>query len=83
VKLSAPAWREAEKQAALERLRLRRVDMEALPQGPSKAILLRAVDDVIADIVFREGNIKDCEGVMRSGSGLQPVPLFFSSLKYS
>jgi hypothetical protein len=58
VKLSAPAWREAGKQAALERLRLRRVDMEALPQGPSKAILLRAVDDVIADIVFREGNIK-------------------------
>jgi hypothetical protein len=54
--VSSSAWAgtEEEKQAALERLRLRRVDMEALPQGPSKAILLRALDDVIAEIVFRE-----------------------------
>jgi hypothetical protein len=58
VRFSAWAWTEAEKQAALQRLRLRRVDLEALPQGPSKAILLRALDDVIADIVFREGKIK-------------------------
>jgi hypothetical protein len=44
------AWTEKEKQAALESLRVRRVDMEALPQEPSKAILLRALDDVIAEI---------------------------------
>jgi hypothetical protein len=34
----------------VERLRLGRVDIEALPQTPSKAILLSALDDVIADI---------------------------------
>jgi hypothetical protein len=34
------------------------VDLEALPQGPSKAILLRALDDLIAEIVFREGKIR-------------------------
>jgi hypothetical protein len=58
VTFSTWAETEEEKQAALERLRLRRVDMEALPQGPSKAILLRALDDVIAEIVFRERKIK-------------------------
>jgi hypothetical protein len=51
--VSSSAWAgtEEEKQAALERLRLRRVDMEALPQGPSKAILLYALDEVVAEIV--------------------------------
>jgi hypothetical protein len=58
VSFSAWAGTEEERQAALARLRLRRVDMEALPQGPSKAILLRALDDVIAEIVFRERKIK-------------------------
>ena len=58
MKLSAWTWTEAEKQAALERLRLRCVDVEALPQGPSKAILLRALDDVIADIRFQGGKIR-------------------------
>jgi hypothetical protein len=58
VSFSASAWTEEEKQAALERLRLRRVDMDELPQGPSKAILLRALDDVIADIVFGERKMK-------------------------
>lgn len=48
---SAGAWTEEAKQAVLERLRLRRVDMEALPEGSSKAILLHVLDDVIADIV--------------------------------
>jgi hypothetical protein len=54
--VSSSAWgrTEEEKQAALARLRLRRVDMESLPQGPSKAILLYALDDVIAEIVFGE-----------------------------
>ncbi len=54
MRLSAWAWTEEEKQAALERLRIRRVDIEALPRDASRAILLRALDDVIADIVFRE-----------------------------
>jgi hypothetical protein len=58
--VSSSAWAgtEEEKQAALERLRLRRVVMEALPQGPSKAILLYALDEVIAEIVFRERKVK-------------------------
>jgi hypothetical protein len=43
-------WTEEEKQDAVERLRLKRVGIEALPQTPSKAILLSALDDVIADI---------------------------------
>jgi hypothetical protein len=58
VSFSGWAGTEEEKQAALQRLRLRRVDMEALPQGPSKAILLRALDDAIAEIVFGEGKIE-------------------------
>ena len=58
MRFSAWAWTHEEKQAALQRLRLRRVDLEALPQGPSKAILLRALDDLIAEIVFREGKIE-------------------------
>ena len=44
------AWSEEEKQAALESLRLRRVDIEALPQSSSKAAMLRALDDVLAEI---------------------------------
>jgi hypothetical protein len=43
------AWTEEERQAAVERLRLRRVDIEAQPQSSSKAAILRALDDVIAD----------------------------------
>jgi hypothetical protein len=62
VSFSAWAWTEEEKQAALERLLLRRVDMEELPQGPSKAILLRALDDVIADVVFGAGKTVFGEG---------------------
>ena len=44
------AWTEEERQAAIEKLRLRRVDIEAQPQSPSKKALLRALDEVIADI---------------------------------
>ena len=36
MRFSAWAWTEVEKQAAVERLRLRRVDIEALPQSPSR-----------------------------------------------
>jgi len=43
-------WTEEERQAAVERLRLRRVDIEAQPQSSSKAAILRALDEVIADI---------------------------------
>ena len=50
MRFSEWAWSEEEKQAALESLRLRRVDIEALPQSPSKAAMLRALDDVIAEI---------------------------------
>jgi hypothetical protein len=44
------AWTEEERQAAVERLRLRRVDIEAQSQSSSKAAILRALDEVIADI---------------------------------
>ena len=44
------AWTEEERQAAVEKLRLRRVDIEAQPQSSSKAGLLRALDEVIADL---------------------------------
>jgi hypothetical protein len=50
VRFSQWAWSEEEEQAALERLRVRRVDIEALPQSLSKAAMLRALDDVIAEI---------------------------------
>jgi len=50
VHFSQWAWSEEEKQAALESLRLRRVDIEALPQSSSKAAMLRALDDVLAEI---------------------------------
>jgi hypothetical protein len=50
VHFSQWAWSEEEEQAALERLRVRRVDIEALPQSLSKAAMLRALDDVIAEI---------------------------------
>jgi hypothetical protein len=44
------AWTEEERRAAVERLRLRRVDIEAQPQTSSKAAILRALDEAIADI---------------------------------
>ena len=44
------AWTEKEKQAAVERLRLRRAQIEAQPQSSSRVALLRALDEVIADI---------------------------------
>jgi hypothetical protein len=50
VSFSAWAWTEEERQAALERLRLQRVDLEARPQSSSKEALLRALDKVIAEI---------------------------------
>jgi hypothetical protein len=48
--MSFSEWTEEEKQAALEKLRIRRVDIEALPQSTSKVALLRALDDVIAEL---------------------------------
>jgi hypothetical protein len=50
LKMRRWAWTEEERQAAVERLRLRRVDIEAQPQSSSKAAILRALDEVIADI---------------------------------
>ena len=44
------AWTEEERQAAVEKLRLRRLEIEAQPQSSSKAAILRALDEVIADI---------------------------------
>jgi hypothetical protein len=41
---------EEERQAAVEKLRLRRLEMEAQPQSSSEAAILRALDEVIADI---------------------------------
>jgi hypothetical protein len=50
LKMRRWAWTEEERQAAVERLRLRRVDIEAQPQSSSKAAILRALDELIADI---------------------------------
>jgi hypothetical protein len=44
------AWTKEERQAAVEKLRLRRVNIEAQPQSSSKAALLRALDELIAEI---------------------------------
>jgi hypothetical protein len=50
LKMRRWAWTEEEREAAVESLRLRRVQMEAQPQSSSKATILRALDEVIADI---------------------------------
>jgi hypothetical protein len=50
LKMRRWAWTEEERQAAVESLRLRRVALEAQPQSSSKAAVLRALDEMIADI---------------------------------
>jgi hypothetical protein len=50
LKMRCWAWTEEERQAAVEKLRLRRVEIEAQPQSSSKAAILRSLDEVIAEI---------------------------------